>query len=176
MHSLHSKAAQENARIWTRGQGAVIYDQDGKEHLDALAGLWNVILGHGRKELADAAAAQMNQLAYATCYTGSSNPLAIELGETLSTLCYPGINRFFFTSGGGESNESAFKTARYYWKIAGRAEKTKFISGLTMSTLKKRFDVFWKVKDWDVCSAICVEMQYRRSGLHKIPEEDELDV
>ena len=128
IHSLHSRPAQSAPHVWTSGRGAVLYDADGKQYLDALAGLWNVIVGHGREELAQAAARQMSQLAYATCYTGSSNPPAIALGERLAALCYADINRFFFTSGGGESNESAFKTARYYWKTQGRGDKTKVIS------------------------------------------------
>ncbi len=141
VHSLHSRAAQENARIWTRGRGAVLYDQHGNEVLDALAGLWNVVLGHGRAELAEAAARQMKELAYATCYTGSSSPRAIELGEAIAEVCYPSIRRFFFTSGGAEANESAFKTARYFWKVTGRPEKTKFIArrfgyhGTTMAAM-----------------------------------------
>src|SRR5262245_16786048 len=141
IHSLHSRAAQEQARIWTRGRGAVLFDQDGREVLDALAGLWNVVLGHGRAELADAAARQMKELAYATAYTGSSNPRAIELGEAIAEICYPSIRRFFFTSGGAEANESAFKTARYFWNVSGKPEKTKFIArrfgyhGTTMATM-----------------------------------------
>ncbi len=128
IHSLHDKSAQQHAHVWSRGSGAELFDQDGKPYLDALAGLWNVILGHGRVDLADAAARQMSQLAFATCYAGSSNPWAIELGERLADLCYAGINRFFFASGGSEANESAFKTARYYWKTVGRPGKYKVIS------------------------------------------------
>src|SRR6185437_17050972 len=114
LHSLHRKAAQEHAYIWSHGQGALLYDDAGREFLDALAGLWNVIVGHGREELAAAAARQMSQLAYATSYAGSTNRPAIELGERLAAICYPSINRFYFVSGGAEANESAFKTARYY--------------------------------------------------------------
>jgi adenosylmethionine-8-amino-7-oxononanoate aminotransferase len=141
VHSLHSRPAQEQARVWSRGQGAVLFDQHGNEVLDALAGLWNVILGHGRAELAEAAARQMKTLAYASAYTGSSNPPAIELGEKLAEICYPSINRFFFACGGGEANETALKTARYYWKAVGRPEKTNFISrrlayhGTTMAAM-----------------------------------------
>jgi adenosylmethionine-8-amino-7-oxononanoate aminotransferase len=127
VHSLHSAAAQQNAHVWVKGRGALIYDQTGKEYLDALAGLWNVVAGHGRRELGEAAARQMNELAYATCYTGSTNRPAIELAERLAGICYPGIQRFFFTSGGGESNESAIKTARFYWKAAGQPGKHKII-------------------------------------------------
>jgi adenosylmethionine-8-amino-7-oxononanoate aminotransferase len=152
LHSLHSRAAQEQARIWTRGRGAVLYDQHGNEVLDALAGLWNVVLGHGRAELADAAARQMRELPYATCYAGSSNPRAIELGETLAGICYPSIQRFFFTSGGAEANESAFKTARYFWKMNGRPDKTKIIGrrygyhGTTLATMSATgLSSYWPV-------------------------------
>jgi adenosylmethionine-8-amino-7-oxononanoate aminotransferase len=128
IHPLHSRGAQRDARVWTRGEGAVVYDQNGKPFLDALAGLWNVLVGHGRAELGEAAARQMSQLAYATGYAGFSNPWAIELAERLAGLCYPQINRFYFACGGSEANESAFKTARYYWKAAGQPGKFKIIS------------------------------------------------
>jgi adenosylmethionine-8-amino-7-oxononanoate aminotransferase len=128
IHSLHSRALQQTAHIWERGEGAVLYDQSGKAYLDALAGLWNVIVGHGRRELADAAARQMRQLAYASAYAGSTNRPAIALAERLTEICYGGISRFFFTSGGAEANESAFKTARFYWKLRGKPGKTKIIS------------------------------------------------
>jgi len=128
LHSLHRREAQAKAHVWVRGQGAVLIDQHGTEYLDGLAGLWNVVAGHGRRELADAAACQMNELAYASCYAGSTNRPAIALAERLTGLCYPGINRFYFTSGGAESNESAFKTARYYWKLAGKPDKYKIVS------------------------------------------------
>ncbi|MEZ6073722.1 MAG: hypothetical protein R3C10_26450 [Pirellulales bacterium] len=76
--------------------------------------LWNVIAGHGQQAIAQAAYDQMCVLPYATSYAGSTNLPAIELGEKLAAMTYRGINRFFFTSGGGESNEAAFKTARFY--------------------------------------------------------------
>ena len=130
VHSLHQKAWQDSAHCWVRGEGALLYDDDGREYLDALAGLWNVIAGHGRQELAQAAYDQMRVLPYATSYAGSTNRPAIELGERLAAMTYPAINRFFFTSGGGESNETAFKTARFYWKRKGELDKYKIISRL----------------------------------------------
>jgi putrescine aminotransferase len=128
IHSLHRPAAQEHAHIWVRGRGAILVDESGREFLDALSALWNVFVGHGREELAEVAARQMRELAYASSYAGHSNRPAIELGEKLAEICYPGIRRFFFTSGGAEANESAFKTARFYWKVAGAPGKFKVIS------------------------------------------------
>ncbi|MEX0702649.1 MAG: aspartate aminotransferase family protein [Planctomycetales bacterium] len=128
LHPLHDPRIQEQGHVWVKGEGAVLFDADGKEYLDGLAGLWNVVAGHGRKELARAAAAQMETLAYCSGYTGSSNPPAIELAERLAGLTYPNISRFFFTSGGGESSDSSFKTARFYWRAKGQPEKTKVIS------------------------------------------------
>ena len=128
IHPIHSRAVHANGHVWVEGHGAVLVDADGKEYLDGLAGLWNVVAGHGRSELADAAARQMSTLAYCSAYAGSSNPPAIELAERLAGLTYPSINRFFFTSGGGESSETSFKLARSYWKLRGKPHKTKVIS------------------------------------------------
>ena len=106
----------------------MLLDADGKEYIDGLSGLWNVALGHGRRDLAEAAREQLETLAYASGYTGHSNVRAIELAERLARLTYPAINRFFFTSGGAEANESAIKLARSYWKLRGQPAKTKVIS------------------------------------------------
>ena len=127
IHPLHRPAAQQHAHVWVEGRGSVLVDQSGREFIDALSGLWNVVVGHGRTELAEAATRQMRTLPFCTGYAGSSNRPAIELAERLAWLCYPGIKRFFFTCGGGESNESAFKTARYYWRLSGKPDKTKII-------------------------------------------------
>jgi putrescine---pyruvate transaminase len=141
IHPLHNRSQQIGAHVWVKGEGAVLTDADGKEYIDGLSGLWNVAAGHGRKELAAAASKQMETLAFCTGYAGSSNSPAIELAERLAALTYPSINRFFFTSGGGESNDTAFKTARYYWKLKGKPEKTKVISrqwgyhGVTLASM-----------------------------------------
>lgn len=127
IHPLHRRAAQQSPHVWERGQGALLFDSSGREFLDALAGLWNVVIGHGREELANAAAHQMRSLAYASAYAGGTNRPAIELAERLAGICYPGIRRFFFTCGGAEANETAFKTARYYWKVRGKPDKYKII-------------------------------------------------
>ncbi|HVU89106.1 MAG TPA: aspartate aminotransferase family protein [Pirellulales bacterium] len=141
IHPLQRPAAQKQAHEWVEGRGSFLVDQSGREFIDALAGLWNVVVGHGRAELADAAAGQMKRLAFATAYAGSTNRPAIELAERIAGLCYKSIKRFFFTSGGAESNESAFKTARYYWRMQGKPEKIKIIGrqwgyhGTTMAAM-----------------------------------------
>src|SRR5690349_18568517 len=116
IHSQHHPSATGTAKVWVKGKGSMLTDIEGNEYIDGLAGLWNVNIGHGRRELAQAAAHQMEQLAYQSAYAGSTNLPAIELGERLAQITYDNINTFFFTSGGGESTESAIKTARFYWK------------------------------------------------------------
>ncbi|MEX2287402.1 MAG: aspartate aminotransferase family protein [Planctomycetaceae bacterium] len=129
IHPLHNRALHEaHGHVWAKGEGAYLFETDGNSFIDALSGLWNVTAGHGRVELAEAAAKQMQTLAFCSSYAGSSNLRAIELAERLSSLTYPSINRFFFTSGGGEASDTSFKTARYYWKAKGKQEKTKVIS------------------------------------------------
>jgi adenosylmethionine-8-amino-7-oxononanoate aminotransferase len=127
IHPLHNPTLHETAHIWTRGEGALLFDAEGHEFIDVLSGLWNVVAGHGRTELVEAASRQAGKLSYCSLYSGSSNVPAIELAERLAGMTYPSINRFFFTSGGGESIESCLKTARYYWHMQGQPDKTRVI-------------------------------------------------
>jgi putrescine aminotransferase len=128
IHPLHHPKEHAQARIFVEGRGAMLRTADGKEYIDGLSALWNVNIGHGRKELADTAAAQMAKLAYASAYTGFSNEPAIRLAERIVDLCYDNMAAAYFTTGGAESNESAFKIARYYWKRMGKPNKVKIIS------------------------------------------------
>jgi adenosylmethionine-8-amino-7-oxononanoate aminotransferase len=128
IHPLHHPSSHAHAKIWAKGEGSTITDIEGNTYLDGLAGLWCVNVGHGRKELAAAAQEQMATLAYVSGYSGSTNLNAIRLAERLAQLTYPRINTFFFTSGGGESTDSAIKTARFYWKAKGKPDKVKIIS------------------------------------------------
>ena len=128
IHPLHDPALHRDGKVWTKGSGAVLTDADGRDYLDGLAGLWNVTAGHGRMELAEAMRDQAGELAYVSGYSGSSNPRAIELAERLARICYPSINHFFFTSGGGEATDSTIKTARAFWKLRGHPSKTRVIS------------------------------------------------
>src|SRR5262249_40062219 len=87
IHPLFHPNDQKNPFVWVQGQAATIRSADGREFIDGLSGLWNVSAGHGRKELAQAAARQMEQLAYVSGYIGNTNIPAVELSERLSALC-----------------------------------------------------------------------------------------
>jgi adenosylmethionine-8-amino-7-oxononanoate aminotransferase len=150
VHPLHNPGDAADPFVWVKGQGSVLTTATGRDYLDGLACLWNVNVGHGRKELAQAAARQMELLAFASSYVGHTNIPAAQLAEKLASLCYPTINHFFFASGGGESNDTAIKTARYYWITQGKTEKTKIISrdhayhGVTMGAMSATgIPAFW---------------------------------
>lgn len=141
VHPLFHPNDQKEPNVWVKGEGAILRTADGREFIDGLSCLWNVNVGHGRKELAQAAARQMEQLAFASGYVGNTNIPAVQLAEKLSELCYPSINHFFFSSGGGDANESAIKTARFFWISQGRKDKLKIIGrehgyhGVTMGAM-----------------------------------------
>src|SRR5829696_7755792 len=101
------------------GEGVHVTDADGRRYLDGTASLWNVNVGHGRRELADAAAAQMRELATYQCFGAFANPPARELAERLSDLAPVDDGRVFLTSGGGDSIDTAAKLARRYFAATG---------------------------------------------------------
>ncbi len=126
--------------VIVRGEGPYVYDQHGKRYLDGLAGLFTSQLGHGRRELAEAAATQMETLAYFPIWS-YAHPRSIELAERIAELTPGDCNRVFFTTGGSEAVESAWKLARQYFKVTGQPLRTKVISrevayhGTTMGAL-----------------------------------------
>ncbi|MDR7475311.1 MAG: aspartate aminotransferase family protein [Armatimonadota bacterium] len=128
IHPLHFPADHTPPLVVAEAQGAVLKDVDGREYIDGLASLWNVNVGHGRAELAEVAAAQMRRLAYTSAYVGFTNEPAVRLAERLVGLAYPNLSGVYFTTGGAESTETAFKIARYYWRRRGRPQKSKIIS------------------------------------------------
>ncbi|HYM69993.1 MAG TPA: aspartate aminotransferase family protein [bacterium] len=141
IHPLHHPKDHEHPLLIVEGRGAMLKDADGREYIDGLAGLWNVNIGHGRGELADVAAEQMRKIAFASAYAGQSNTPMIRLAQRLVKLAYPSTSAVYFTTGGAESNESAFKTARFFWKVLGKPDKVKIISrvhayhGVTMAAM-----------------------------------------
>ena len=126
--------------VIVRGEGAWVYDQNGKRYLDGLAGLFVSQVGHGRTELADAAAEQARKLAYFPVWS-YAHPGAIELAERLAHLAPGDLERVFFTTGGSEAVESAWKLARQYFQAIGEPNRYKVIGrhiayhGTTMGAL-----------------------------------------
>ncbi|MFC6236348.1 aspartate aminotransferase family protein [Longivirga aurantiaca] len=113
--------------VIVRGEGAYIYDDQGKRYLDALAGLFTSQLGHGRADLAEAAAKQAKELAFMPLWS-YAHPQAITLAERIAGSAPGDLNRVFFTSGGSEAVESAWKLAKNYFKLTGKPMKHKVIS------------------------------------------------
>ncbi|MBA3020277.1 aspartate aminotransferase family protein [Propionicimonas sp.] len=113
--------------IIVRGKGHTIWDNNGKSYFDGLSGLFTVQVGHGREELAEAAAKQARELAFFPLWS-YAHPQAIELAERLAAYAPGDLNRVFFTTGGGEAVESAWKLAKQYFKLTGKPTKTKVIS------------------------------------------------
>jgi putrescine aminotransferase len=141
VHPLHHPEDHKSPLFVDHGKGAMLVDVNGREVIDGLAGLWNVNIGHGRAELADAAAAQMRKIGFASAYIGGTNEPAIRLAEKIVGHAYRNSAAVYFTTAGAESNESAFKFARYFWKVQDKPNKTKIISrihayhGVTMAAM-----------------------------------------
>lgn len=137
--------------ILTQGSGATVTDIEGREYIDGMASLWNVNVGHGRSELADAAATQMKALAFSSAYGGFGTEPAIELAAKLALLAPGDLEVTYFASGGAEANDTAYKIARLYWKQRGEAERVNIVSrirdyhGLTYgATSATGLANFWK--------------------------------
>ncbi len=122
-----SSCSDTTPPIIVRGDGASIFDARGKRYLDALSGLFVVQVGHGRTELAEAAAKQAAELAFFPIWS-YAHPQAIELAARLADLAPGDLNRIFFTTGGGEAVESAWKVAKQFFKLTGKPAKHKVIS------------------------------------------------
>ncbi|GAA4680990.1 aspartate aminotransferase family protein [Frondihabitans cladoniiphilus] len=128
MHFSRMAPFQEKPmRVIDHAEGVYLYDDKGQKILDGLSGLFVVQAGHGRHELAEAAAEQAKKLAYFPAW-GIANRPVIELAERLASLAPGSLNRVFFTSGGGEAVESAWKVAKQYFKLTGKPMKHKVIS------------------------------------------------
>ncbi|MSZ49550.1 MAG: aspartate aminotransferase family protein, partial [Actinobacteria bacterium] len=113
--------------VIVKGEGAYIWDDQGRKYLDGLSGLFVVNAGHGRDEIADAMAKQAKELEYFPIWS-YAHPKAIEVAERIAQRAPGDLNRVFFTTGGGEAVESAWKVAKQYFKLTGKPNKHKVIS------------------------------------------------
>lgn len=119
--------APDEVPVIDRGEGCYVYDQHGKRYLDGLSGLFTVQVGHGRAELAEAAAHQAEKLAYFPVWSFAHEP-AITLATRLAHYAPGDLNRVFFTPTGGDAVETAIKLSRQYFKLRGQPQRTKVIS------------------------------------------------
>jgi len=122
-----SAVQRDGLPMIVRGEGAYVWDDKGNRYLDALSGLFTVNIGHGRNELAEAAAAQSRTLSYFPLWNFATEP-AVRLASRLADLAPGDLNRVFFTSGGGEAVESAWKLAVQYFAATGQPTRRKVIS------------------------------------------------
>ncbi|MFJ8244792.1 aspartate aminotransferase family protein [Peribacillus asahii] len=166
-HFLHPtssiKQQQEDgpAFIFSEGKGIYLYDVLGNKIMDGMSSLWNVNIGHGRKEIAEAATEQMSKLAFSSCFSTFSNEPVIKLAEKISQITPGDLNTTFFTSGGSESNDTAIKLVRHYWILKGEKDRKKIISrkksyhglamGATNATGLKPFRDFSNTFSPDFC-------------------------
>lgn len=128
MHFARQSVLEEHGvPIIVKGEGHHIFDSRGKKYFDGLSGLFVVNAGHGRKRLAEVAAKQAEELAFFPLWS-YAHPAAIELADKLADYAPGDLNHVFFTTGGGEAVETAFKLAKYFWKLQGRPTKHKVIS------------------------------------------------
>ncbi|HLP22986.1 MAG TPA: aspartate aminotransferase family protein [Microbacteriaceae bacterium] len=127
MHFARQSAMDSGVPVIVKGEGHHIYDSEGRKYFDGISGLFTVNAGHGRERLARVAAEQMKELAYFPVWS-YAHPPAIELADRLASYAPGDLNKVFFSTGGGEAVETAFKLAKYYWKLKGKPMKHKVIS------------------------------------------------
>jgi putrescine aminotransferase len=124
----HRALHKAGTHIIRSAHGSTLVGEDGREILDALAGLWCTNVGYGRKEIADAVAEQMRAVAFYPSFFNTTTEPTIRLAARLAELAPARLHRAIFCNSGSEANESALKLIRGYWKLRGRREKTKVLS------------------------------------------------
>ncbi|MET0599000.1 MAG: aspartate aminotransferase family protein [Mesorhizobium sp.] len=124
----HKDLRGAGSRMIVRADGPFIYDSEGNEILDGMAGLWCVNVGYGRAELAEAAYRQMKELPYYNSFFRCSTPSAVLLAGKIAEIAPPGVGQVFFGSSGSESNDTAVRLVRHYWALEGKPQKNRIIS------------------------------------------------
>ncbi len=124
----HKDLRGAGSRVIARADGPFIYDTEGNEILDGMAGLWCVNVGYGRDELAEAAYEQMKELPYYNSFFRCSTPTPILLSQKIAEIAPDNINQIFYGSSGSEANDTAVRLVRHYWALEGKPEKNIIIS------------------------------------------------
>ncbi|MEW9805187.1 aspartate aminotransferase family protein [Mesorhizobium marinum] len=124
----HKELRDAGSRMIVRADGPYVYDSEGNQLLDGMAGLWCVAVGYGRKELAEVAYDQMLELPYYNSFFKCSTPTPVLLAQKLAELAPKSVNQVFFGSSGSESNDTALRLVRHFWALEGKPEKNIVIS------------------------------------------------
>ncbi len=124
----HKDLRAAGSRVIVRADGPFVYDADGNEILDGMAGLWCVNVGYGREELAKAAYEQMKELPYYNSFFRCSTPTPILLSQKLAEIAPAGLRQIFYGSSGSEANDTALRLVRHFWALEGRPAKNRIIS------------------------------------------------
>jgi putrescine aminotransferase len=119
---------KDGVRIMTEAKGVMLWDSDGNRYIDGMSSLWNVNIGHGRKEIAKAVADQFEKIEFFNLFYKTSNIPAIELAERLAQVSPPSFQHVMFTNGGSESIDTAFRLVRHFWAAQGKPEKFHIIA------------------------------------------------
>ncbi|MCL6414195.1 aspartate aminotransferase family protein [Aestuariirhabdus sp. Z084] len=132
-HHLHpftdfKQLGEEGARVIERAEGVYLWDRDGNKMLDAMAGLWCVNVGYGRKELADVAFQQMQQLPYYNAFFKTTHEPVVELSRLIAEVTPEHMQHVFFCGSGSEANDTVLRMVRRYWDVKGKPNKKTFIS------------------------------------------------
>jgi len=119
---------EKGARIIVRAEGSTLWDSDGNEILDGMAGLWCVNVGYGRQELVDAGAMQLGLLPYYNTFFQTATAPSVDLSQILADLAPGDLNHVFYANSGSEANDTMVRLVRYYWELEGQPEKNVIIS------------------------------------------------
>lgn len=111
-----------------RGDGVYVYDNHGKQYLEAMAGLWCTSLGYNNRELIDATCEQMGKLSFSHMFGGKTHQVGIDLANKLAQILPMADAKVFFGNSGSDANDTHIKLLRYYFNAIGRPEKRKIIA------------------------------------------------
>ncbi|GAB7531030.1 aspartate aminotransferase family protein [Pseudomonas sp. 3A(2025)] len=126
--SDYKQLKEKGPRIITRADGVYLWDSEGQQILDGMAGLWCVAVGYGREELVAAASRQMRELPYYNLFFQTAHPPALELAQAIGQIAPEGMHHVFFTGSGSEGNDTMLRMVRHYWAIKGQPNKKTIIS------------------------------------------------
>jgi len=125
---LHSLQAPDARTVISQAEGAYVYSERGDRYLDGMAGLWCVNVGHGRKEISEAVAEQLNTLDYFSTFYNLTHPAAATLAEKIASLAPGNLNRVYFANSGSVANDTAVRVLHHYFNRLGHPKKKKILS------------------------------------------------